>query len=82
MKNEVKWKGYTIVRWLAVIDMNNGEIIDEVDSVAEYRRAYRKSNTNFVYAAAEIISKDGDCNPAVYGATLKEAMDKLKKALL
>lgn len=81
MKNEVKWKGYTIVRWIAVIDMNNGDIIDEVDSVAEYRKAYGKSNTSFVYAAAEVINKDGDVNPAVYGATLKEATDKLKNVL-
>lgn len=81
MKNEIKYKDCTIVRWIAVIDMNNGDIIDEVDSVAEYRKAYGKSNTSFVYAAAEVINKDGDCNPAVYGATLKEATDKLKKLL-
>ena len=35
----------------------------------------------FKYAAAEEINEDGDVNPAVYGDTLKEAMDKIKSVL-
>ena len=81
MKNEIKYKGYTIVRGIAVINMGNGEVVDWLDSVGEYRKMYRNTNTSFVYAAAEVINKKGDTNPAVYGATLKEATDKLKKLL-
>ena len=40
-----------------------------------------KSNASFVYAAAEVINKKGDTNPAVFGSTTKEATDKLKKLL-
>lgn len=81
MKNEIKYKNHTIIRWIAVIDMGTGNVIDELDSVAEYRRAYKNSNTDFVYAAAELINDRGDVNPAVYGETLKEATDRLKKLL-
>lgn len=35
----------------------------------------------FKYAVAEEINEDGDVNPAVYGDTLKEAMDNLKKII-
>lgn len=80
MKNEVEWKGYTICRWVAVFA--HGEVVDEFDSMAEAMANYKGSNGySFKYAAAEEINDDGDCNPAVYGDTLKEAMDKLKKLL-
>lgn len=81
MKNEVKWKGYTIYRWVTVLEHN--EPIQEFDSMAE-AKAYFKGLTGytFKYAAAEQINDDGDVNPAVYGDTLQEAMNKLKKVLL
>jgi hypothetical protein len=81
MKNEVKWKGYTICRWVAVFE--HGEVVNEFDSMADAKAYYKGHNGyDFKYAAAEEINDDGDVNPAVYGDTLKEAMDKLKKVLL
>ena len=81
MENIISYKGYEIVRFVAVIDMNTGDIIDECDSMAEAKRAYRKMNVDYIYGAAEIINKDGDTNPSVYGSTLAEATNKLKKIL-
>lgn len=83
MKKEVKYKGYTICRWVAVFD-SDGNPVDELDSMPEAKASwYAKlpSVYKFKYAAAEEINEDGDCNPAVYGDTLKEVMDKLKKLL-
>ena len=81
MKNEVKWKGYTIVRWVTVFW--GGEPVDEFDTMADANASFYKKagGYEFKYAAAEQINDDGDVNPAVYGDTLKEVMDKLKKVL-
>lgn len=80
MKNEVKWKGYTICRWVAVFA--GADICDEFDTMKEAKKEYKGvGGARFKYAAAEEINEDGDCNPAVYGATLKEATEKLKKLL-
>ena len=83
MKNEVKYKGHTISRWITVFD-SEGNPVDEVDSMPEAKASWyakQPSNYKFKYSAAEEINEDGDCNPAVYGDTLKEATDKLKKLL-
>lgn len=80
MKNEIKYKGNTIVRWVAVFE--HGQPISEYDSMQEAVAYFGKNNGyEFKYAAAEVINKYGDCNPAVYGGTLKEVMDKLKSVL-
>lgn len=78
MKNEVKWKGHTIYRWVAVFEHN--EPIAEFDSMGD-AKAYFSGTTGyeFKYAAAEVIDKDGNVNIAVYGNTLKEAMDNLRE---
>lgn len=80
MKNEVKWKGYTICRWVAVFW--GEEIIGEYDSMPEAKKEWSfKDGITYKYAAAEEINEDGDVNPAVYGDSIKEVMDKLKSVL-
>ena len=79
MKNEVKWKDYTICRW--VVAMIEDTILGEFDSMSEAKKDMKGTHCTFKYAAAEEINEDGDVNPAVYGDTLKEAMDKLKSVL-
>ena len=79
MKTEIKYKGYTICRW--VVAMVEGSIIGEFDSMADAKKAMKGAPCTFKYAAAEEINDYGDLNPAVYGDTLKEAMDKLKSVL-
>ena len=61
--------------------MVGDSIIGEFDSMADAKKAMKGAPSTFKYAAAEEINDDGDVNPAVYGDTLKEAMDKLKKVL-
>lgn len=80
MKNEVEWKGYTICRWVAVFEY--GEVVNEFNSMADAKAYYKGLyGYDFKYAAAEKINEDGDVNPAVYGDTIKEVMDKLKSVL-
>ena len=79
MKNVIKWKGYTICRW--VVAMVEDSIVGEFDSMADAKKAMKGTHCTFKYAAAEEINDDGDVNPAVYGDTLKEVMDKLKSVL-
>ena len=80
MKNEIKYKNYTIARWVTVFE--NGESVGEFDSMADAKAYYTNPDGyEFKYAAAEEINDDGDVNPAVYGDTLKEATDKLKAIL-
>jgi len=79
MKNEINWNGYTICRW--VVAMVEGRVIGEYDSMAEAKKAMKGSSCTFKYAAAEEINEDGDVNPAVYGDSIKEVMDKLKSVL-
>ena len=81
MKNEIKWKGYTIVRFVVARDMDGDAIVGEYDNLKEAQEAHTGDYVYYEYGAAEVINKDGDVNPAVYGATLKEATDKLKKLL-
>ena len=83
MVNEIKYKGYTISRWVTAFNFLTDEPMGEFDSMNEAMREFadRKGLVYFKYAAAEQINENGDCNPAVYGATLKEATDKLKKLL-
>lgn len=80
MKNQIKYKGYTIARWVAVFEHDTP--INEFDTMADAKAYYQGHHGyDFKYAAAEQINADGDVNPAVYGDTLKEATDKLKKLL-
>ena len=80
MKNEIKWKGHTIYRWVAVFE--HGEGVNEFNSMADAKAYYKGLyGYDFKYAAAEEINEYGDVNPAVYGDSLKEVMDKLKKIL-
>lgn len=83
MKQEIKWKDYTIVRWFVVFNAD-GEPIEEFwDSKNDaIKFAENREGCVVKYAAAETINDDGDLNPAVYGDSLKEVMDKIKKALL
>ena len=82
MKNVIKWKDYTIWRWFVVFE--NDELIAEFfDSIHDAEKcAMAEDGRTLKYAAAEEINDDGDLNPAVYGDTLKEVMDKIKKVLL
>lgn len=80
MKNNIKYKGYTIVRWVVVFV--GGQPINEFITMADAKAYFRgQHGCVFKYAAAEEINADGDVNPAVYGDTLKEATDKLKVLL-
>ena len=80
MKNQIKYKNYTIARWVTVFE--NGEPVGEFDSMVDAKAYYTNPDSyEFKYAAAEEINDDGDVNPAVYGDTLKEATDKLKAIL-
>lgn len=85
MKNEVKWKGHTIYRWVAVFEHN--EPIAEFDSIGDAKAYFSDTNGHelngyeFKYTAAEVIDEDGNVNPAVYGDTLKEVMNKIKSIL-
>ena len=81
MKNKIKYKDYTIVRWVAVL--RDEEPVDFFDTMAEANASVykRMDGYEFKYAVAEEINAKGDVNPAVYGDTLKEAMDKLKEIL-
>lgn len=79
MENEVKWKDYTICRW--VVAMIDDTVLGEFDSMAAAKKDMKGAPCTFKYAAAEEINDDVDVNPAVYGDTLKEAMDKLKSVL-
>lgn len=79
MRNEIKWKDYTICRW--VVAMVGGSIIGEFDSMADAKKAMKGAPCTFKYAAAEEINDDGDVNPAVYADSLKGAMDKIKSVL-
>ena len=79
MKNEVKWKGYTIWRW--VVAMIDDYIIGEFDSMTDAKKAMKGAPCVFMYAAAEEINDDGDVNPAVYCDTLNEVMNKIKSVL-
>ena len=82
MINEIKYKGYTICRWFVVLNAD-GEPIEEFWDNKNDAIKFAKYREGCVvkYAAAEIINDNGDVNPAVYGDTLKEATDKLKKIL-
>ena len=82
MKQEIKWKGYIIVRWFVVLNAD-GEPIEEFwDSKNDaIKFAENRDGCVVKYAAAEIINDCGDLNPAVYGDSLKEVMVKIKKAL-
>lgn len=80
MKNEIKYKGYTIFRWVAAF--NGDEIVGEYDSMVEAKRHWKfGSGVRFRYAAAEQINDNGDVNPAVYADTLQEVTLKIKKLL-
>ena len=79
MKNKVKWKGYTICRW--VVAMVEGSFIGEFDSMTDAKKNMKGTPCTFKYAAAEEINEDGDVNPAVYGDSIKEVMDILKSVL-
>lgn len=59
-------------------------IIEQFDCMKEakkYVREERLTGCEYWYLAAEVINKDGDLNPACWGKTQKEAVDKLKKVL-
>lgn len=80
MTNVIMYKGYTISRW--VVALAGADVIGEYVSTTEARKAMKGvPGVRFKYAAAEHINADGDVNPAVYGDTLKEATNKLKKLL-
>ena len=80
MKNIIKYNGYTIFRWVVVFTC--ADIIGEYDSMIEARKAMKDvSGVCFKYAAAEQINDDGDVNPSVYGETLSEVTNRLKKIL-
>lgn len=81
MRNVIKWKDYTIWRW--VIVLAGADIIEEFESMAEAKKEYKGTpGVRYKYAAAEQINEDGDVNPAVYGNTLAEVTIKLKRTLL
>ena len=80
MKNEVKYKGYTICRW--VVALAGADIIGEYDDMTQAKRDMAGVwGVQFKYAAAEEINKDGDVNPAVYANTLPEVMERIKEVL-
>lgn len=81
MENVIKWKGYTIWRWVVVLA--GADIIGEFESMAEAKKEYKGTpGVRYKYAAAEQINEDGDINPAVYENTLAEVTIRLKRILL
>lgn len=78
----MKYKGYEICVWIAVCYEDTQYIVDEFSTMDEAKKEYKgKSGFDFWYLAAEIINEDGDTNPACWGKTRKEALDRLKNAL-
>lgn len=78
----MKHKGYEICICIAVCYENTQYIVDEFDTMQEAKKAYKgKNGYDFWYLAAEYINEDGDTNPACWGKTKKETIDRLKKAL-
>ena len=61
----------------------NKEIIAEFNTMAEAKTFVKEEgyDAEYWYLAAETINEHGDLNPACWGKTKKEAVDKLKKAL-
>ena len=78
----ISYKGYTIHVTVAVCHSDTQEILDEFDNVRE-AKAYIKEigHGEIWYLAAEEIDADGNVNPATWGKTYKEALDRLKKCL-
>lgn len=80
---EIKYNGYTISTFVCVFD-DDDHIVDEFDDMKSAKASFYAKQPDvykFKYAAAEQINADGDCNPAVFADTLKEAVRKLKKLL-
>lgn len=83
MKSIIKFKGFTIQRWVAAIVHDpDFRILGEYDSLSDAKRIWGKHlGVTLKFAAAEWINKDGDLNPAVYGDSLQQVTDKIKKLL-
>jgi hypothetical protein len=78
---DVLYKGYTIKIDVAVCTEEK-EIIDEFDTVNEAKAFIKEQGWGEIwYLAAEVINKEGDTNPACWGKTREEALNKLKKVL-
>jgi len=77
----MKYKGYEIVVSVAVCRKETDDIIAEFATIREARKEYSEYKYDFWYLAAEIIDKDGNVNPACWGKTRKEAVNKLKSVL-
>lgn len=78
----MKYNGYEICVSIAVCYEGTQYIVDEFDTMQEAKKAYKgQQGYEFWYLAAEYINKDGDTNPACWGKTRKEALDRLKNAL-
>ena len=78
---EVKYKGYTIYISIAVCNKGTQDIVDEFETIREAKNEYSEWEYDFWYLAAEIIDSDGNVNPACWGKTRDEALNKLKKVL-
>lgn len=63
----------------------NGKIIEEKDTMKEAKKYAKENNLKEVveywYLASEIINEKGDVNPACWGKTRHEAINKLKRVL-
>lgn len=80
MENEIKYGEHKVTRW--VVAFIGEKPVGEYDNMAEAKKDCGGfPGIKLRYAAAEQINDDGDVNPACYGDTLKEAMDKLKSVL-
>lgn len=77
----VRYKGYDIVVSIAICRKGTYDIIAEYFTMHEAKKDYNVNLFDFWYLAAEIIDKDGNVNPACWGKTRKEAVDKLKSVL-
>lgn len=88
----VKYKGYTILIWVAVViprscseDIQSMTTLEEFDTLKEAKAFIKEENLSDVadirYLAAEEIDNDGNVNPACWRKTRKEALDALKKIL-
>lgn len=61
------------------------DIIAEFDTKKEARRYVKDegyNNVEYWYLASEVINQNGDVNPACWGKTRQEAIEKLKKLMI
>lgn len=73
---------YNVDICIRVCQKGTYSFLDEFDTKKEAKEAgYNEYDYDYWYLAAEVINERGDVNPACWGRTRKEALEKLKNAL-